>query len=196
MRLPACAPLRSRSASAAVATSGGASARNTPLPGAILRQVATVHGRSHRRRLGGVRWERGRDEYQAPYLRWPSRRKLCRDRGTETLAEHVDLAQAHGLQKVANGRGVLCDARVRWRWIRIPKTGQIRGKNRTSDPGNRKKARENSTGMGDWVQAKEGGALLETTACGNGVVDVQLAVAAFEIAATQPRLRCRRGARM
>ncbi|MGA9369209.1 MAG: hypothetical protein WBV35_17245 [Steroidobacteraceae bacterium] len=39
-------------------------------------------------------------------------------------------------------------------------------------------------------------ALLEATAGRNGVVDVQLAVAALEIAPTKPGLRYRRGARV
>jgi hypothetical protein len=46
------------------------------------------------------------------------------------------------------------------------------------------------------MQAEEGGALLEAAAGRNGVVHVQLAIAAFEIAATEPRLRDRRGARV
>jgi hypothetical protein len=46
------------------------------------------------------------------------------------------------------------------------------------------------------MQAEERGTLLEAAARGNGVVHVQLAIAAFEIAATEPRLRDRRGARV
>jgi hypothetical protein len=46
------------------------------------------------------------------------------------------------------------------------------------------------------MEAEERGALLEAAAGGNGVVHVQLAIAALEIAASETRLRGRRGARV
>jgi len=123
-----------------------------------------------------------------------SRGQLGGDGGAEAVAEQVDLAQAHGREEIADGRGMLRDPRTgRWR-VGIPEAGQIGGENRACRPGNREESAKNPPGVGDGVQAEERSALLEPAAGRNGVVDVQLAVAAFEIAAPEPRLRCRRGA--
>jgi hypothetical protein len=112
------------------------------------------------------------------------------------MAEHVDLTEAHGIEKVDDGGGMLGDARARGRRIRFPETRHIRGKNRAVFPGDREKSLENSPGVGDCVEAEKGRTLLEAAAGRNGVMNVQLTIAALEVTAAEPRSRCHRGARM
>jgi hypothetical protein len=103
------------------------------------------------------------------------------------MAEQVDLPQAHGVEEVADGRGMLGNTCPERRWIGIPESGQIRGKNRAPGSRNSEKSLETPTRVGAIVQAEQRRALLEATAGGDRVVHVQLAIAALEIAAADAR---------
>jgi hypothetical protein len=111
------------------------------------------------------------------------------------MAQDVDLAQTHGVEEIANGGGVLRDSRPWRRWIRIPKSWQIRGENRAADPGNGQEAAEITPGVGAMMQAQQRSALFEATPGGDRVVDVQLAETALEVAAPDAGWGCRRARR-
>jgi len=89
---------------------------------------------------------------------------------------------------------MLCNARAGRRWIGIPEAGQIGGENRAADACDRQEARENAPGVGACMQAQKWRGLLEAAAGRDRVVDMQLAVAALEIAATDARPGCGRRA--
>jgi hypothetical protein len=79
---------------------------------------------------------------------------------------------------------MLGDTGTRRRWIGVPEAGQVWGKNGASGPGKCEKALESAPRVGARVEAEEGSAFLEAAPRRDGVVDVQLAVAALEIAAS------------
>lgn len=97
------------------------------------------------------------------------------------MAQQVDLAQAYNIEKVANGGRMLSDACRGRRWVGIPEAGQIGGKNRAPGPRDGEKTLESAPGQWARMQAKQRSALLEATARRDGIVDVQLPVAALEI---------------
>src|SRR5690242_1320599 len=103
------------------------------------------------------------------------------------MAQQVDLAQAHGVEKVADRCGVFRDARSRRGWIGIPKAGQIGSENRAPGPRDGQETLEGAPGKRTRMHAEQGSPLLEATARRDGIVDVQLPVAAFEIAPADAR---------
>lgn len=98
------------------------------------------------------------------------------------MAQQVDLAQAHGIEKITDGGRMLGHSGSRGRRVRIAEAGQVRGEDRAAEARDREEAPECSPGRRARMQAQERRALLEAAPRGNRIVDVQLAVAALEIA--------------
>lgn len=149
--------------------------------------MAAVRGRNRGLLLHRLVRERRGYEHQAPDLRRTDRRKLGGNQRAEPVAQEVDLPQAHGVEEIADGCSMLRDTRTRRRRIGIPESRQIGGENRASNAGNREKSLKSPPRVGGVMKAEQGSALLEAAPRRDGVVHVQLAVAALEIAAADPR---------
>jgi hypothetical protein len=61
-----------------------------------------------------------RHQHQPPHLCRARRRELGGNERAEALAQQVDLSQAHGIEEVADRRGMLRDTRPRYWWVGIP----------------------------------------------------------------------------
>src|SRR5580700_3911948 len=158
-------------------------------------QIASVLCGLHRPRCASkcvalrLRWKRHAEERDAPDYRGQREGQLHRHERAALIAEEIDLSEAHGGAEVRDrGRIVLDRRSCGWR-IGAAEARQIGCVNRAVTAHRAQQLLEHSTRHRTVVHADERCRLVETAAGRNGVVNVQLSEAAFEIAAPDARLR-------
>ena len=136
--------------------------------------------------------QRHRHHDQRGDLLGPRQRQLRADEGAGAIGQHVELADAHGVEEITQRRGIVGHGRMLCRRIRFTQARQIRRVQRAIPPGERHERREGTSGAGQVLDTQHRRTLLEATPGWHGVVQVELAEAALEVTATHARKLRRR----
>ena len=126
-------------------------------------------------------------QHDAAHLRRQRGRQLARHGRPFADGGEVHLADAHGLQKIADRMHAGIDGRHGGRRIGLPATRQVQGIDRAVRAERGQQLRERAPRLPCPRDADQRRQLVEPAASGYRVVDVQLPVAAVEIRAPQAR---------